>query len=250
MRQSFDPAAEKQALIRWIQKWFSENGEGCFAVVGISGGKDSSVVAALCAEALGKDRVVGVMLPNGEQPDIDDSMRVVQALGIWYFKLNIEDAFKSIRSQVKQTVGMVSNQTTINLPPRLRMATLYAVSQSVGGRVANTCNYSEEFVGYSTRWGDSVGDFAPLANLTSDEVVQIGLLCKELPEDLVLKTPSDGLCGKTDEDSFGFTYEQLNAYIWNGIRGVPADVAQRIEAMHRRSAFKRSPIPAFSPSLS
>lgn len=241
----FNPESVKQKIIEWIRSWFSENGDNCNAVVGISGGKDSSVVAALCVEALGNDRVIGVCLPNGVQKDIDDAYRVIEALGIREFEVNISGAVNDILEQLAHDVDAVSDQTMINFPARIRMAALYAVSQSVNGRVANTCNLSEEYVGYSTRWGDSVGDFAPLANLTTDEIVQIGMLC-DLPEDLVKKEPSDGLCGKTDEENLGFSYRDLNTYIREGAGSVDAKVCRKIESLHTKNLFKMTTeIPAF-----
>ena len=244
MRKGFDAAVVKQRIVEWIRNWFKANGDGCYAVIGISGGKDSSVVAALCVEALGADRVVGVLMPNGVQADIEDSRRVVSSLGIVHYEVNIEQSVSEMLKLVQDHVGMVSKQTKINVPPRIRMTTLYAISQSIDGRVANTCNLSETFVGYETRWGDSVGDFAPIVNLTTDEVIAVGLLCDKLPRDLVLKTPSDGLCGKTDEESFGFTYDQLNAYIW-GTATVPEEIGSKIQDMFEKSRFKRMPIPAY-----
>lgn len=175
--------------------------------------KHSSIVAALCAEALGANRVFGVMMPDGEQPDIEDSKRLITALGIRYGYINIHGVVQALLDQVGFNMD-VSEQTKVNLPARVRMATLYAVAQSLqnGGRVANTCNRSEDFVGYSTKYGDSAGDFAPLANLMVHEVIQIG---KELgiPDDLVAKTPSDGLSGKTDEDNLGVSYAEIDRYI-------------------------------------
>ena len=163
----FDAMKVKNSCVKWITDWFEFNGKNCNAVVGISGGKDSSVVAALCVEALGKDRVIGIKMPCGEQPDIGDSNKLIKCLGIKSYTINIWDAVIGIDNQLPTDIE-ISKQTTINLPPRIRMATLYAVSQSLNGRVANTCNLSEDYIGYSTRWGDSVGDFSPITNLTSD----------------------------------------------------------------------------------
>ena len=202
---AFDAYKVKDELVQWIRDWFEENGKGCNAVVGISGGKDSSVVAALCVEALGKDRVVGVLMPNGAQPDIDMSHLLVETLGIRYYVLNIHDTFEACLREIENTGVEISNQTRINLAPRIRMTVEYALSQSLNGRVANTCNWSEDYVGYSTRYGDSAGDFAPLGKLVVREVKSIGRVLG-LPEVLVEKVPSDGLCGKTDEDNLGFTY--------------------------------------------
>ena len=238
----FNAMKVKNDCVEWIRDWFEHNGPGCNAVIGISGGKDSSVVAALCVEALGKDRVIGVLMPQGVQSDIQASYDLVKHLGIKSIEINISEAVQAVLKGVRQFL-ITSNQTRINLPPRIRMATLYAVSQSVNGRVANTCNLSEDYIGYSTRWGDSVGDFAPLAHLTSDEVVAIGDACG-LPYELTHKVPSDGLCGKTDEDNFGFSYAVLNKYIRTGICE-DEEVKAKIEAMHRKNLFKLMPMPTF-----
>ena len=241
---NFDAMKVKNNCVKWIKNWFAVNGNGCNAVIGISGGKDSTVVAALCVEALGKDRVIGVLMPQDHQSDIDDSYAVVNHLGIKHMVINIGPTVDMMLLQLSMFGEMkISEQTKINLPPRIRMATLYAVSQSVNGRVANTCNLSEDYIGYSTRWGDSVGDFAPLANLTSEEVVAIGDACG-LPFELTHKTPSDGLCGKTDEDNFGFTYEVLNKYIRTGICE-DEEIKAKIDAMHKKNLFKLMPIPTF-----
>lgn len=245
--EKFDAKAVKDQVVQWIRDWFEENGKGCNAVLGVSGGKDSSVVAALCAEALGHDRVIGVTMPNGVQKDISDSMRLIEHLGIRYCNVNIGDTTRTLMAAVKEqlaTLGAeVSEQTTINLPPRVRMTALYAVSQSMNGRVANTCNLSEDWVGYSTRYGDAAGDFAPLGGLTVGEVIAIG---KELglPIDLVEKTPSDGLCGKTDEDNLGFTYAVLDRYIRTGQCDDPR-VKALIDDKHEKNLFKLKPIPHF-----
>ncbi len=245
--EKFDAKAVKDQVVQWIRDWFEENGKGCNAVLGVSGGKDSSVVAALCAEALGRERVIGVTMPNGVQPDISDSMRLIDHLGIRHCCVNIGDTTRTLMAAVSEqlaTMGVeVSAQTTINLPPRVRMTTLYAVSQSMNGRVANTCNLSEDWVGYSTRYGDAAGDFAPLGGLTVAEVIAVG---KELglPIDLVEKTPSDGLCGKTDEDNLGFTYAVLDRYIRTGQCDDPR-VKALIDDKHEKNLFKLKPIPHF-----
>ena len=237
----FDAIKVKNDIVQWIKDWFDQNGKGCNAVIGISGGKDSSVVAALCVEALGEDRVFGVMMPQGEQSDIDDSVALINHLGINHMTINIQDAYYDIVNNID--LPLISNQTKINLPPRIRMATLYAASQSVNGRVACTDNLSESYIGYSTRWGDNVGDFCPLANLTSDEVIAVGDELG-LPYELTHKTPLDGLCGKTDEDNFGFTYEVLNRYIRTGVCE-DEEAKEKIDTLHNKNAFKLKPIPCF-----
>lgn len=245
-----NPEQTKNEIVQWIRDYFEQNGPTCHAVVGISGGKDSTVVAALCKAALGADRVIGVLMPNGLQGDIQDSYMVCELLGISHFEINIGDTYNAIRQSIFAGTGRFISHTSqagINLPARLRMASLYAVAQSLpsGGRVANTCNYSEDFVGYSTKFGDSAGDFSPLANLMVHEVRQIGQALG-LPDDLIFKTPSDGLCGKSDEDNLGFTYEQLDTYISECSSG-DAAVDSKIQNMHSRNLHKLEPMPSFLP---
>ena len=229
--------------VEWIQNWFEENGKGCNAIIGISGGKDSSVVAALCVKALGKDRVIGVLMPNGQQPDIDCSHDLVSYLGIPYYVCNIEKAVDGVLESLTESGVEISRQTKVNLPPRIRMSTLYALSQSKNGRVANTCNLSEDWVGYSTRYGDAAGDFAPLGQLTVQEVKAIGHYLG-LPKHLVEKVPSDGLTSRTDEDNLGFTYACLDEYIRRG--NCPDEESKaKIDRLHTMNEFKLKPIPAF-----
>lgn len=242
----FEAKAVTEGCVAWIREFFAENGPNCNAVVGISGGKDSSVAAALCVEALGKDRVVGVLMPQGSQLDIDMAYLLVKHLGIRYYEINIKGTVDSLLSAMPPSLAL-SEQARINLPPRVRMATLYAVSQSENGRVVNTCNLSEDWVGYSTRYGDAAGDFSPLCRLTVTEVKEIG---RELglPEVLVEKTPTDGLCGKTDEENLGFTYAELDAYIRTGKIDDPAK-KESIDRRHQRNLFKLQPMPSFEPHL-
>lgn len=240
----FNAEKVKNECVQWIRDFFEENGKGCNAVIGISGGKDSSIVSALCVEALGKDRVIGVLMPNGEQADIDKAQLLVDTLGIKHYIINIKDAYEGV---LRQLPFEVTEQTRQNLPPRIRMATLYAVSQSHNGRVANTCNLSEDWVGYSTRYGDSVGDFSPCSHLTVQEIKEIGRLLK-LPAELVDKAPSDGLCGKTDEDNLGFTYAELDRYIRTGEID-NTETKSKIDRKHRINLFKLKLMPAFEPDL-
>ena len=230
--------------IEWIREFFEENGKGCNAVLGISGGKDSSVVAALLVEALGKDRVIGVLMPNGEQADIDMAKLLVNHLGIKYYVVNIKEAYDGIVNAFPENLEM-SNQSKINLAPRIRMSTVYAVSQSVNGRVANTCNLSEDWVGYSTRYGDSVGDFSPCSHFTVQEVKEIGRILG-LPEALIEKAPSDGLCGKTDEDNLGFTYAVLDKYIRTG-EIKDEETKKLIDRKHKMNLFKLEVMPSYEP---
>lgn len=239
----FDAEKVKNDLVLWIRDWFDTNGRGCCAVLGISGGKDSSVAAALMKEALGAERTVGVMMPNGVQPDIDMSQLLVSHLGIRRYTVNIAGAYAGVLDGLAAAGIAPSRQTTVNLPPRLRMSVLYAVSQSLNGRVINTCNYSEDYVGYSTRYGDMAGDMSPLGRLCVREVKALGRVLG-LPEALVEKAPSDGLTGRTDEDNLGFTYAALDGYIRDGIEP-EAEVKARIDRLHRMNAFKLLPMPVF-----
>jgi NAD+ synthase len=239
----FNAKKVKDEIVQWIRDWFEKNGKGCNAVVGISGGKDSSIVAALCAKALGKERVIGVLMPNGEQADIDCSKQLVAHLGIPYHICNIKKAVDGVLESLKEAGLEISRQTIVNLPPRIRMSTLYALSQSMNGRVANTCNLSEDWVGYSTRYGDAAGDFSPLGKLTVQEVKAIGKYL-ELPENLVEKVPSDGLTDRTDEDNLGFTYAMLDQYIRTGVCEDEEKKA-RIDRLHVMNEFKLKPIPCY-----
>jgi len=240
----FDARKVKDECVRWIRDFFEENGKGCNAVVGISGGKDSSIVAALCVEALGKDRVIGVLMPCGEQSDIDMAKLLVEHLGIRHYIVNIKDAVDGVTNSIPFPL---SDQSRINLPPRIRMSVLYAVSQSHNGRVANTCNLSEDWVGYSTRYGDSVGDFSPCSHITVAEMKEIGTLLG-LPDVLIHKVPSDGLSGKTDEDNLGFTYAVLDRYIRTGEID-DEEAKARIDRLHRINAFKLALMPSFEPEI-
>jgi NAD+ synthase len=242
----FDALEVKNQCVEWIREFFKNNGDGCNAVVGISGGKDSSVAAALCVEALGKDRVIGVLMPQGEQHDIDKAFMLVNHLGIKHYVVNIKDAFNSVVANLPKEIEITA-QSRQNLPPRIRMTVLYAVSQSLNGRVCNTCNLSEDWVGYSTRYGDSVGDFSPLSTLTVTEIKQIGHLLG-LPSELVEKVPIDGLCGKTDEENLGFTYAELDKYIRTGEIEDKA-TKELIDKKHKANLFKLELMPVFNSKI-
>ena len=250
-----DPKKTMNEVIEWIREYFEYNGPTCTAVVGISGGKDSSVAAALCARALGPERVMGVLMPNDVQSDIEDAKLLVNTLGIPHVILNIGPGFRAMSEMIATNEELlrltdqtgISKDASLNLAPRLRMATLYAVAQMQknGGRVVNTCNLSEDYVGYSTKYGDAAGDFSPLSGLLVHEVIQIGELLG-LPEQLVHKTPSDGLSGQTDEDKLGFTYAELDHYILTGECENPVS-KQRIDRFHFMNLHKIRLIPKYVP---
>lgn len=203
-------------------KEFQERNHVNGYVLGISGGKDSTVVAKLLVDAIGKENVLGVLMPNGEQKDIDDSYKVCEYLNINYTIININDAFDGIVQQVNlskiHTVNnneeniFLTEKSLTNVAPRIRMTTLYAIAQSLGYLVAGTGNKSERFVGWFTKWGDGACDINPIAHLTCTEVIELGDYLG-LPYDLVHKTPADGLTGKSDEDNLGFTYKELDSLI-------------------------------------
>lgn len=256
MEYSFNVKKVTEGAINWIREWFEENGKGCNAVIGISGGKDSTLSAKLCVEALGADRVIGVMMPCGVQKDISDSIRVCEYLGIKNYTINIEGAVNETLKQMEDAGIEISNQTIVNLPPRIRMSTLYAISQSHNGRVSNNCNLSEDICGFSTRFGDSVGDFSPLSNLTTVEIVQIGDYLG-IPYDLVHKVPMDGLNVNendeyiTDEDILGVRYSDIHTYAREPHKLMESnpEVYEAIREKERKNAFKLKPMPAYNPNI-
>ena len=238
-----------EAIINWVRERFKDIPDGK-AIIGISGGKDSTIAAALCVEALGATRVVGVMMPQGIQKDIADSIEVCKLLGIINFTIDIGGAVNalchSFDMEVDYDRSILNNpMVKTNLPARIRMATLYTVAAFYpNSRVVNTCNASEDYVGYSTKYGDAAGDFSPLGGLTVREVLEIGDDLG-LPKHLVHKAPSDGMCGKTDEDNLGFTYEQLDNYIEGKVYLVPDEVVKKIERLHRVTRHKYELIPTY-----
>ena len=244
--------SSKTECVNWIKEYFKDNPDGK-AIIGISGGKDSTIAAALCVEALGADRVVGVMMPQGQQKDIADSIEVCKLLGITNFTIDIGGSVNSLCHAFDMEVDydrcILNNpMVATNLPARIRMATLYTVAAFYpNSRVVNTCNRSEDYVGYSTKYGDAAGDFSPLGNLTVREVLEIGDELG-LPKHLVHKAPSDGMCGKTDEDNLGFTYEQLDNYIL-GTGAVDEETIEKIEHLHRVTRHKYTPMPMFTPAV-
>ena len=236
-------------LVKWIRTQVPEGGK---AVLGISGGKDSTIAAALCVKALGAENVVGVMMPNGYQADIEDSLDVCHYLGIISMTINIGSTVNTLCGEIDCAYDYdhccIDNpMIKTNLPARIRMTTLYAVAALYpNSRVVNTCNYSEDFVGYSTKYGDAAGDFSPLGGLTVREVLAIGDAL-ELPYSLVHKAPSDGMCGKTDEDNLGFTYEELDGFLL-GESGLSPETMSKVTRLHNSTRHKYTPMPVYDPS--
>ena len=242
--KNFDADKVKDEIVKWIRDYFNKNGRDCSAVIRISGGKDSSITAALCAEALGADRVYGVLLPNGIQHDIGVSEELVSHLGIRHVVINIKDSIDSLVKPIEEAGLEINRQVTTNLPARIRMAAAYAVSAIVNGRVANTSNLSEDWVGYATKFGiGSAGDFSPLSRLTVTEVKAIGRALG-LPAKFVDKTPEDGLSGLSDEDNLGFSYDVLDRYIREGVCEDKA-VKDRIDGLHKANLHKLGVVASF-----
>jgi NAD+ synthase len=241
----FDAEKVTDEIIQWIREYFDKNADdrGCHAVVGLSGGKDSSTVAALCVKALGADRVVGVLMPQGEQWDINFSHELADLLGIKKYTVNIKDSVDALFKSLKEGGVLPNRQVAINTPARIRMSVLYAVSTIVGGRVANTCNLSEDWVGYSTKFGDSAGDFSPISGLTVTEVKAVGMELG-LPLQYIEKLPEDGLSGLSDEENLGFSYNVLDRYIREGICE-NISVKERIDNLHQSNLHKLNPIPGY-----
>ncbi len=258
---NFNAKRTKQELIEWIRN----TAGNCTVVIGISGGTDSSVSAALCVEALGKDKVFGVLMPDGEQKDIDKSLELCDHLDIKYTLVNIGQVTKILRANLLYS-PIVYRETSVvgclkpsnlenekfndvyetNTPARIRMTTLYGVAAILGNsRVVNTCNLSEDWVGYSTKYGDSAGDFSPLANITKTEVKQLGYELR-LPKDLVEKVPSDGMSGMSDEEKLGFTYDELDTYIRTGAIE-NTEHKEKIDRMHRANLHKVRLMPKYEP---
>lgn len=244
---NFDAKKTKDEIVTWIRNYFRKNGSDCNAVIGMSGGKDSTIVAALCCEALGKDRVFGVIMPNTAMKDSDIAVEICEYLDIDYIDINIGEAYDSLTEELAANDIKLSSNAATNLPARLRMSTLFMVAQSVNGRVANTCNFSEDYIGWATLFGDGAGQFSPLGKLTVTEVKQIGYELG-LPKKFIEKTPADGLTDKSDEDNFGFTYQFLDRYIRTGDFGNDTATAARIDKMHDANTFKLLPMPMYNPN--
>lgn len=239
----------KERIVEWVRNYLNSFGGNTKAVIGISGGKDSTVAAAICVEAVGADRVIGVLMPQGTQHDIDVSYRVCGHLGISFYEINIGETCNVLARTVESATRKNTRTNSVyysNTPARIRMATLYGVAALIGDcRVVNTCNRSEDYVGYSTKFGDSAGDFSPLCNLTVREVKMLGYELG-IPTEFVDKKPEDGLSGKTDEDNLGFTYDMLDDYLLYGIKP-DADVLENIERRHNNNLHKLLPMPCFDP---
>lgn len=228
-------------IIDWIKEYFIKNGPECKAVIGISGGKDSTVAAALLCKALGPNRVIAVQMPQGFQYDIDVSNEVIDYLEITeHYNINIGSACQEIFLSLPNDIR-IQPQVTSNVPARVRMNILYAIAASRHGRVVNTCNRSEDYVGYSTKFGDAAGDFSILSNYTATEVKEIGIELG-LPKNFIEKPPEDGLSGLTDEENLGFSYDVLDNFLLNGITP-PYEIYKSIEQRHKRNLHKISPMP-------
>lgn len=242
-------------IIDWLKNIKTEtNCRG--VVIGLSGGKDSTTVAMLAKKVWG-DNVMALLMPNGFQKDLDDAINIATTLKIQYKIIDIGKIYNAAIDSIEIIHEMDSNgldcpietgivlddKTKTNIPSRIRMTVLYAVAQSLGYRVIGTGNYSEAFLGWCTKWGDTAYDFNPIGYLTCSEVKAIGrVLAKEfnLPEEYIDKSPADGLTGKTDEENFGFTYDDLDNYILGNVPPVDYNLASRFEELYQNSEHKRT----------
>ena len=234
----FDAKKQIDACEYFIQEYFRNNGTpNTKAIIGISGGKDSTIAAALLVRALGNDRVIGVLMPDGDQKDIADAREVCEYLHIQNYTINIKYTTASFIEDIERNSDLLPNAAVYtNMPARVRMTTLYNIAAMIGGRVINTGNKSEAFVGYTTKYGDLAGDYAVLRDYYVTEIYKIGDALN-LPEHLVRKAPADGMSGKTDADNMGFSYEILDDYLMNG--NVPnADTLKNILDRHARNRHK------------
>lgn len=239
---SFNAEKTKENIIKWLHTLKDISGLQK-VVIGVSGGKDSTVCAALCAEAFGKENVLGIIMPNGEQKDINDAIKVCSCIGIDYKIVNIKPMYDTFIKSMK-TASEISKDALINLQPRIRMSVLYSIGQSNHMRVCGTGNLSERTLGYFTKWGDGACDFNPIGNFTVQEVIAIGKTFKEIPVELIEKTPSDGLTGMSDEEKLGIKYIDVHNYL-RGTANVPFEVMDKIEEKTIMAEHKVKPIPIY-----
>ena len=234
----FNAKKEISNITDQIRQYFYVNGPDSKAVIGISGGKDSTIAAALLCKALGRDKVFGVIMPNHEMRDQPIAEEVCEHLGIEYRIINIgetcEELYKVLRLN---DVNCEDAKIYSNVPARVRMITLYAVAAAIGGRVINTSNLTEALLGYSTKYGDGAGDFGILRDYYVSEVILLG---EELglPDKFVHKAPDDGMSGKTDEEALGFTYKVADEYFKDGV--IPDfDIYKKIKDREKNNRHKR-----------
>ena len=241
---SFNAEKAYKQLVDWIKEYFAGQGEDTIAVLGMSGGKDSLIAAKLCADAIGSHRVLGVMMPNVVQSDIQDAIDTINYLGINGMRINIGDMCQAQYNELERNSIELTPLITTNVPARMRMVTLYSVAAANHGRVVCTSNESETYIGYSTKWGDGVGDFAPLKGLVVREILAIGEYLG-LPDRFLYKEPADGMTGKTDQDILGFTYEELDSYIRDKKVPEKVETLRKIKERHRGCHHKRGHVPVF-----
>lgn len=241
----FDAKKETERIIDFIQDYYKKNNLGG-AIIGISGGKDSGVVAALFTKALGKENVIGVTLPcHSKVEDQVDAKLVSDYYGFPLYNLDLTNTFDVFEKEVDLLGNFTNEQkenSRINLKPRLRMASLYylaALYSSVYQKtylVAGTSNKCELFVGYFTKGGDSVHDISVLADLTVEEVLQIGEVL-QVPKKVLYKTPADGLSKYSDEEKLGVTYREIAMYMEDPDQ-VKEESREKIEKLHEQNRHK------------
>lgn len=242
----FNVKREAENAVAWVRKYFGNQPHAKKAVLGISGGKDSACCAAIICKALGPDRLIGVSLPNGDQADIEDARLVAKTFGFKLYEVNINSAYSRLHDNIERSGIQLSHQATINMLPRFRMTTLYAISGVYHGRVCGTGNYSEDAVGYFTKYGDGGVDFNPIQYFVTDEVSAIGEYLG-VPHEIAYKVPSDGICGVPDEMNLGIKYADINKYLRGHADEVDPEIVKRIEEKIAYNKHKVSPVPTYKP---
>ena len=233
--------------IKWI-KGYVENSGAKGVVVGNSGGKDSAVVIAMATKALGCDRVLAVSMPcYSLDSDVEDAELVASTFGVKMLNIDLNNTFdvyeKMINSVLNSELTMeLNDESKVNSKPRLRMTTLYSIAQTMNYLVIGTGNLCEIMVGYTTKWGDNSCDFNPIGNFTVEEVLEIGKYLG-VPENILLKSPADGLGFQTDEEKMGIKYKQISEMIETG--NTDEIAKERIINMYNKSKHKRTLPPIY-----
>ena len=240
----FDAKVESEKIIKFIKDYYKEN-KLTGAVIGISGGKDSGVVAGLFSRALGPENVVGIWMPcHSNEIDKENAKKVSKKFGFELLEHDLTNTYENYVKQIKE-INKINDEdlidSNINIKPRLRMMTLYYYAAMLTRKnkkvyiVPGTSNKCEIYVGYFTKGGDNVADIQVLADLTVEEVIEIGKYIG-VPDEVVNKTPDDGLSGKTDEEKLGVKYNDIAKVINN--EEIDKKEAEKIKVLHNKNLHK------------
>lgn len=235
---------EINLIIDWIRDYVKSSGAKG-VVIGNSGGKDSAVVIALCVKALGKENVLTVAMPCSSIPqDLEDAKLVADTFDVQMLTVDLSSVYENLCLEIENAIiNDILTEASINIRPRLRMIALYTIAQQNSYLVVGTGNKCEQYIGYTTKWGDNASDFNPIAEFTVSEVLEIGKILG-VPSRVINKTPNDGLGLGNDEEKIGVTYKEIEEYITTGKTKNPTSM-EKIEKMHRQSAHKREKIPVY-----